>query len=139
MAMGDEDTPWTGMAQRCEGVRDVSGSIHDEALARLPARNDVGIGTEGTKHESIDLDFFSSHNDVHSSPFLSDVSPSISPLTASQKVHLRRCASSFVIAAYVYVPLIPQDSRALHLELFAMPSTVATFYEVITADMSSTA
>jgi hypothetical protein len=52
-------------------------------------------------------------------------------LTASQKVHLRRCASSFVIAAYVYVRLIPQDSRALHLELFTGPSTLATFYQVV--------
>jgi hypothetical protein len=38
-------------------------------------------------------------------------------VTASQKVHLsreaRNCASSFVIAAYFYVRLIPQDSRAL--------------------------
>jgi hypothetical protein len=52
-------------------------------------------------------------------------------MTASQKVHLPRCASSFVIAAYVYVRLIPQDSRALHLELFTVPSTLPTSYEVI--------
>jgi hypothetical protein len=43
-------------------------------------------------------------------------------LTASQKVHLRRCASSFVIATYYEVHLIPQDLRALHLELFTVPS-----------------
>ena len=56
-------------------------------------------------------------------------------MTASQKIHLSReardCASSFVIAAYVYVRLIPQDSRALHLELFTVPSTLATSYEVV--------
>jgi len=52
-------------------------------------------------------------------------------LTASQKVHLRRCASSFVTAAYFYVRLMPQDSRALHLELFTVPSTLVTSYEVI--------
>jgi hypothetical protein len=52
-------------------------------------------------------------------------------MTASQKVHLRRCASSFVTAAYFSVRLIPQDSRALHLELFAVPSTLATSCEVI--------
>ena len=52
-------------------------------------------------------------------------------MTASQKVHLRRCPSSFVIAAYFYVRFIPQDSRALHLELFPVSSTLATFYEVI--------
>ena len=50
-------------------------------------------------------------------------------MTASQKVHLRRCVSSFVIAAYFSVRLIPQDSRALHLEL--VPSTLATSYEVV--------
>jgi hypothetical protein len=55
----------------------------------------------------------------------------LSSRTASQKVHLRRCASSFVIAAYVYVLLIPQDSRALHLELFTVPSALATFYEPV--------
>jgi hypothetical protein len=53
-------------------------------------------------------------------------------LTASQKVHLLRCASSCVIAAYLYVRLIPQDSRALLLELFAVPSRLATLYEVAT-------
>jgi hypothetical protein len=52
-------------------------------------------------------------------------------LTASQKVHLRRCTSSFIIAAYFYVLLIPHDSRALHLKLFTVPSTLATSYEVI--------
>ena len=56
-------------------------------------------------------------------------------MTASQKVHLSReardCASSFVTAAYFSVRLIPQDSRALHLELFAVPSTLATSCEVI--------
>jgi hypothetical protein len=51
-------------------------------------------------------------------------------VTASQKVHLRRCASSFVIAAYFYVRLISQDSRALHLKLFTVPSDVMTFFEV---------
>ena len=56
-------------------------------------------------------------------------------MTASQKVHLSReardCASSFVTAAYFSVRLIPQDSRALHLKLFTVPSTLATFYEII--------
>jgi len=35
------------------------------------------------------------------------------------KAHMLRCASSFVIATYAKVGLIPQDSRALLLELFA--------------------
>jgi hypothetical protein len=52
-------------------------------------------------------------------------------LTASQKAHLRRCASSFVIAAYFYVRLISKDSRALHLKLFTVPSGLTTFYQVI--------
>jgi hypothetical protein len=56
-------------------------------------------------------------------------------MTASQKVHLPfdrlmalskaeglRCAASFVIAAYFYVRFIPQDLRALHLDLFSLPS-----------------
>jgi hypothetical protein len=43
-------------------------------------------------------------------------------LTASQKVHLLRCASSLVTAAYFFVRLIPQDLRALHLDLFSLPS-----------------
>jgi hypothetical protein len=57
-------------------------------------------------------------------------------MTASQKVHLGRCASSFVIAAYFSLRVIPQDSRALHLELFTVPSTLATFCEVINHDLS---
>jgi hypothetical protein len=42
-----------------------------------------------------------------------------------------RYASSFVIAAYFYVRLIPQNSRALHRELFTVPSGLTTFCEVI--------
>ncbi len=34
---------------------------------------------------------------------------------------LRRCASFFVIAAYVKIRLIPQNLRALHINLFAKP------------------
>jgi hypothetical protein len=34
-------------------------------------------------------------------------------------------------AAYFYVRLIPQDSRALHLELFTVPSHIVTSYERI--------
>jgi hypothetical protein len=37
----------------------------------------------------------------------------------SQKVHLLRCAVSFVIAAYPNVRLTPQDLPASHLELFS--------------------
>jgi len=50
-----------------------------------------------------------------------------------------RCASSFVIAAYVYVRLTPQDSRALPAELFTEPSNLAcfsTFYECIMVESS---
>jgi hypothetical protein len=43
------------------------------------------------------------------------------------KVHLRRCASSFV-TAYFYVRLIPQDPRALHLEFFTVPPNPSAFY-----------
>jgi hypothetical protein len=39
--------------------------------------------------------------------------------------HLRRCASYFVIAAYEKIRLIPQDSRALHLDIFEQPSKQA--------------
>jgi len=45
-----------------------------------------------------------------------------------------RCASSFVIAAYAKVRLIPQDLRALPAELFTKPSKIkafATFYEPV--------
>jgi hypothetical protein len=38
-------------------------------------------------------------------------------MTASQKVHMLRCASSFVIAAYEKARRIPQASRALPLDL----------------------
>jgi len=43
-------------------------------------------------------------------------------LTVLSKVEGLRCASSLVTAAYWYVRLIPKDSRALHLELFTVPS-----------------
>jgi hypothetical protein len=43
-------------------------------------------------------------------------------MTASQKVHLLRCTSSLVIPTYYQVRLIPKDSRALHLNLFTLPS-----------------
>jgi hypothetical protein len=41
---------------------------------------------------------------------------------ALSKAERLRCAASFVIAAYFYVRLIPQDLRALHLDLFSLPS-----------------
>jgi hypothetical protein len=37
---------------------------------------------------------------------------------ALSKAEGLRCASSFVTPAYFYVRLIPQDLRALHLNLF---------------------
>jgi hypothetical protein len=43
-------------------------------------------------------------------------------MTASEKVRMLRCASSFVIAAYDTVRRIPQDSHALPVELFPKPS-----------------
>jgi len=52
-------------------------------------------------------------------------------LTASSKVHLLCCAASFVIAAYFYVRLFPQDLRALHLGLFTVPSYFMTFCKSI--------
>jgi hypothetical protein len=52
-------------------------------------------------------------------------------VTASQKVHLLHCASPFVIAAYFTVRLIPQDSRALHLELLPVPSVLTISCEVV--------
>jgi hypothetical protein len=52
-------------------------------------------------------------------------------MTASLKVHPRCCAAPFVIAAYYNVRLIPHDLRALHLELFSLPSRLMTFYEFI--------
>jgi len=42
-------------------------------------------------------------------------------MAASEKVHMLRCAASFVTATYVKVRLIPQDWRALPLEPFAKP------------------
>jgi hypothetical protein len=43
-------------------------------------------------------------------------------LTALSKAEGLRYASSFVTAAYSYVRLIRQDLRALHLDLFSLPS-----------------
>jgi len=50
-----------------------------------------------------------------------------------------RCASSFVIAAYTKVRLIPQASRALpaaFLRSRPIFSTFKTFYEVVKQGMS---
>jgi len=57
-------------------------------------------------------------------------------LTTSQKVHLRRCASSFVTATYNQYVSFPKNApqkrlensmRALHLELFAVSSVCGLF------------
>jgi hypothetical protein len=45
-----------------------------------------------------------------------------------------RCASSFVIAAYETVRLIPQVLRALPLELFATPFTAERFVKILKVD-----
>jgi len=39
-----------------------------------------------------------------------------------EKVHMLRCASSFGVAAYTKIRRTSQASRALPLELFAVPS-----------------
>jgi hypothetical protein len=44
-----------------------------------------------------------------------------------KKAHLRRYAASFVTAAYGKVRLIPQDLRALHLNLFEQPASLGCF------------
>jgi len=54
-------------------------------------------------------------------------------MTASSKVHLLCYAAPFVIAAYYYVRLIPQGLRALHLDLFTVPSHWMKYYEGIGA------
>jgi hypothetical protein len=43
-------------------------------------------------------------------------------LTVLSKVEGLCCAASFVIAAYFSVRFISQDLRALHLDLFSLPS-----------------
>ena len=46
-------------------------------------------------------------------------------MTAPKKDHMLRCASSFVIAAYAKIGLIPHASLALPLALFtASPTNV---------------
>ncbi len=54
-------------------------------------------------------------------------------LTVLNRVEGLRCAASFVIAAYFSGRLIPQDLRALHLELFTLPSD-SEFYEIIMSE-----
>jgi hypothetical protein len=55
-------------------------------------------------------------------------------MTAWQKTHMRRCASSFpgfrwgrLAAAYGKIRLIPQNSHALPVELFAKPPQIEPF------------
>jgi len=48
-------------------------------------------------------------------------------MTATKKVRMLRCASSFVITAYAKVRLIPQDSRALPAGFFRSRPIFATF------------
>jgi len=50
------------------------------------------------------------------------VPPETAPYQAVEKRDLRRWASSFVIAAYSQVRLIPQDSPALHLVVLHRPA-----------------
>jgi hypothetical protein len=42
-------------------------------------------------------------------------------MTALKKIHMLRCASFPVVAAYTKVRLTPQNPRALPLALFAKP------------------
>jgi len=53
---------------------------------------------------------------------LSEAEGPFDRLMALSKAERLCCASSFVTAAYFYVGLIPQDLRALHLDLFSLPS-----------------
>jgi hypothetical protein len=51
--------------------------------------------------------------------------------TTSEKVHRLRCAASFVTAVYGKVRLIPQALRTLPLELFAKPSRIGGFADLL--------
>jgi len=44
-----------------------------------------------------------------------------------------RCAASFVIATYAEVRLIPQDLRALPLDLFTKPLQSALLLDIFTS------
>jgi len=55
-------------------------------------------------------------------------------MTVSLKVHMLRCAASFVTAAYTWVRLIPQDLRALPLELFTKPYDFAIYKFIRTGE-----
>jgi len=50
---------------------------------------------------------------------------------SSLEVILLCCTSSFIIAAYLYVRFIPQDSCALHNKLFILPSKVRPYLKII--------
>jgi hypothetical protein len=62
------------------------------------------------------------------------------PMTASQKVH--RCVALHLLslrrtpmyASLLNLPIEDRHLRALHLELFAMPSTLLRFCNVINID-----
>jgi hypothetical protein len=54
-----------------------------------------------------------------------------------KNVHLRRCASSFVIATYAKIRLIPQDLCALHLGVFEQPSKFGWLFFFIIAGLNS--
>jgi len=48
-------------------------------------------------------------------------------MTTPYKGHMRRCTSSFVIAAYAKVRLIFQESCALPLDLYTKPLMIELF------------
>jgi hypothetical protein len=52
-------------------------------------------------------------------------------VTASEKIHLLRCASSLVTAVYETVRLVPRESRALPLELFTERFRVGCYINLL--------
>src|SRR4030065_1630494 len=71
----------------------------------------------------------------HTPPPLAGYQPPM--LTASKKVRMLRCASSFVVAAYAKVRLTPQGSRALpaaFLRSRPIFTPFKAFYAIITSD-----
>ena len=52
-------------------------------------------------------------------------------MTTPYKGHMRRCTSSFIIAAYAKVRRIPQESCALPLDLYTKPSIIERFSDFL--------
>jgi hypothetical protein len=94
------------------------------------------VGTANSGVRSHAVEGFKALLNEQAASAIEDINHSSSNDNDLRFLHGRIVEMNQHLAEYSHVRFIPQGSRALHLELFTVPSTFIIFYEVIDSEGS---